>query len=338
MLRSVSSTMLLLPCLVCVIALARPVQGQQLFLVETLASQSEHAPVRAAARELELIYADLARVSGVEATLVWSTDPDINAFATGLGEQRVVVVQEGLLRRFEGDRDAVAATLGHELAHHHADHIGAGQRKQQNVRILGAILGAVVGAKVGRNSGDLAGAVSGAAVGVGANLLALKFSRQQELEADRLALQWMIAAGYNPQGMLRLQQHLGEMAGQKRRAAILSTHPASSKRLAAARKRVDALAPSPDLIARAPAPLVGPESLAAAQDAIASAEADAEATRIAQRAAIADTGIEGAALQPDARAEAAANGVRIGEGVKIGRGVKIGGRELTPDPEDASED
>jgi predicted Zn-dependent protease len=320
------------------VLMAPATSARQLFLVESLAAQAEHAPVRAAARELELIYSDLARVSGVDATLVWSTDPDINAFATEVGRDRIVVVQEGLLRQFEGDRDAVAATLGHELAHHHADHIGAGRRKQEGVRVLGAILGAVVGAKVGNSSGELAGAVSGAAVGVGANLLALKFNRNQELEADRLALQWMVAAGYNPQGMLRLQQRLGEIAGQKRRAAILSTHPTSSKRLAAARKRVDALAPPQDLLARAPAPLVGPESIVAARDAIATADARAQETRIAQGEAVDGAAAEAAALQPEARAEAATNGVRIGEGVKIGRGVRIGGREVAPDRDEASED
>src|SRR5690606_1250338 len=157
--------------------------------------------------------------------------------------------------KFGGDRDAVAAVLGHELAHHKADHIRAGRRKQEGVRVLGAVLGAVVGAKVGRNSGRLAGAASSAAVGLGAGLLALKFNRTQELEADRLALQWMVDAGYNPNGMLRLQQQLGELSGDKRGAAILSTHPTSSKRYDAARKRIAQLAPPPDQLALEPRPL-----------------------------------------------------------------------------------
>ena len=166
-------------------ALAEP----DLYLVESLATESDHAPMRAQARELEAIYQDLAREAGVEAQLVWSTDPDLNAFATEVGEEKIVVVQEGLLTKFASDRDAVAAVLGHELAHHKADHIRAGHRKQQGARVLGAILGAVVGAKVGRNSGELAGAVAGTAVGVGATLLALKFNRNQEMQADRLAVE-----------------------------------------------------------------------------------------------------------------------------------------------------
>jgi len=134
----------------------------------------------------------------------------------------------------------VAAVLGHELAHHKADHIRAGHRKQQNTRVLGALLGAVVGAKVGSKHGDTAGVLTGAAVGVGAGLVALKFSRDQEMQADRLSVDWMVAAGFNPDGMLRLQSRLGDLQG-KRRGAIFDTHPTSSKRFAAAEKRIAAL-------------------------------------------------------------------------------------------------
>lgn len=251
-----------------------------LYLVEKVAVEATHAPVRAQARELGAIYDELARAAGVEATLVWSTDPGINAFATEVGNDRVVIVQEGLLAKFGGDRDAVAAVLGHELAHHKADHIRAGRRKQEGVRVLGAVLGAVVGAKVGRNSGRLAGAASSAAVGLGAGLLALKFNRTQELEADRLALQWMVDAGYNPNGMLRLQQQLGELSGDKRGAAILSTHPTSSKRYDAARKRIAQLAPPPDQLALEPRPLVDGEALAAAGAAIETAAAERVASAL----------------------------------------------------------
>ena len=240
------------------------------YLVDTLATQAPDPPSRAQARELERIHADLERVSGVEAKLVYSTDPDVNAYATEIDGDKIVVVHEGLLANLGDDRDAVAATLGHELAHHKADHIKAGRRKQEGVRVFGAILGAVVGAKIGRDSGDFAGAVSGAAVGVGAGLIALKFNRNQELEADRLSIGWMIDAGYNPQGMLRLQQELGAMSG--RRAAILSTHPTGKKRYDAAGKLIAKLAPPPGLLARNAQPLVSEQALADAGNAISTEE------------------------------------------------------------------
>ncbi|UXI66452.1 M48 family metallopeptidase [Tahibacter amnicola] len=257
------------PALILLLAVssALPAVAADYYLVDTVAEQAPEADLRAQAQALERIYDDLAREAGVDARLIYSTDPDINAFATEVGTDKVVIVQEGLLASMDDDRDAVAAALGHELAHHKADHIRAGRRKQQGVRVFGAILGAVVGAKVGRNSGELAGAVSGAAVGVAGELLALKFSRNQELEADRLAVRWMVAAGYNPQGMLRLQKRLGELSG-KRGASILSTHPTSTKRYQSAGKVIASLAPPEDLLARDVSPLVTASSLADATAAI----------------------------------------------------------------------
>jgi Zn-dependent protease with chaperone function len=230
------------------------------YLVDSMAEKSPQPATRAEARELERIYTDLEKASGVEAKLVWSTDPDINAFATEVGGDKIVVVQEGLLAAMDGDRDAVAATLGHELGHHKADHIRAGKRKAEGAHVLGTILGAVVGAKIGKSSGAVIGAAAGS---VGGSLVALKFSRDQEMEADRLSVGWMIAAGYNPHGMLRLQRRLGELEGHSH-AAIFSTHPTSEKRYRAAEKQIAKLAPPDDLIARPAAPLVGADALAAA--------------------------------------------------------------------------
>jgi Zn-dependent protease with chaperone function len=231
------------------------------YLVDSIAEKATNVNLRAEAHELERIYADMERVSGVEAQLVWSTNPDINAFATEVGSDKVVIVQEGLLETMQGDRDAVAAVLGHELAHHKADHIRAGKRKRESAHVLGTILGAVVGAKIGHGSGAAAGAVLGNA---GGGLVALKFNRDQEMEADRLSVGWMVAAGYNPEGMLRLQQHLGELEGKHKNAAIFSTHPTSEKRYKAAEQQIAKLAPAPELLAHPVEPLVGDKARIAA--------------------------------------------------------------------------
>jgi len=230
------------------------------YLVDAIATKSTNADLRAEAHELEKIYADMERQSGVDAKLVWSTNPDINAFATEVGKEKVVVVQEGLLGMMNGDRDAVAAVLGHELGHHKADHIRAGKRKEEGSRVLGTLLGAVVGAKLGKGTG----AVAGAAVGnVGGSLVALKFDRDQEMEADRLSVGWMIAAGYNPQGMLRLQQRLAALDTHSN-AAILSTHPTSEKRYKAAEQLIAKLSPPHEIVSQPIRPLVGDGELASA--------------------------------------------------------------------------
>lgn len=257
------------------------------YLVDAVAKQSTHADLRAEASELERIYADMERQAGVEAKLVWSTNADVNAFATIVGDDKVVVVQQGLLAMVDTDRDEVAAVLGHELGHHKADHIRSARKKAEGAHALGAILGAVVGAKIGKGTG----AVAGAAVGsVGGGLVALKFNRDQEMEADRLSVGWMIAAGYNPQGMLRLQQRLAELETHSH-AEILSTHPTSQKRYQAAEQLIAKLSPPPELLQRQVVPLVGADALAAASTEIRGLE-DAQVAEA----------LGGAAPQPDAAA------------------------------------
>ena len=297
----------LLLCLVPALACA----GPEYYLVDTLATDWPQMPLRAQAHELARIYDDLARVAGVDAELVYSTDPDVNAFATVADGEKLVVVQEGLLGQFDGDRDAVAAVLGHELAHHKRDHLTQGRRKQEGVRLFGAILGAVIGARVGHNSGELAGVASNVAVNAGAGLLALKFSRNQELEADRLTVDWMIRAGYNPRGMLRLQDRLGALGGK--RAGMLSTHPASAKRYQAAQTEIARLAPPPALLERDTAALVSDEALAQATLASDKAQLDAALGAFADAQA-------GVALVPAPPAAPAASNVHIGDNVRIGRG------------------
>jgi hypothetical protein len=253
------------------IGAARADDDVHLYRLHDIAAQSDDAGLRAESTQLEAIYADLERVSGVEATLLYSTSPDINAFATYAGEEKVVVVEAGFVEYAKEDRDAVAAALGHELGHHKADHIRGGQRKQQGIRVLGAILGAVVGAKVG-----VGGSIVSDAVDTGAGLVALKFNRSQELEADRLGVDWMIQAGYNPQGMLRLQQKLAALEKEHPHSAILSTHPTSAKRYQAAEKLIAKRAPPAELLARAQAPLVDDKAIASAHSAIRREERTAE--------------------------------------------------------------
>ncbi|HET8898741.1 MAG TPA: M48 family metalloprotease, partial [Rhodanobacteraceae bacterium] len=186
----------------------------QYYLVDSIATQASDADVRAEAAGLEKIYADLERASGVQAHLLFSTDPAINALSFELHGEKYVIVQAGVLALLENDRDAVAAVLGHELGHHKAGHLRAGQRKKKAARVVGTILGAIIGAKLGGDDHGAAGAILGAGAGnVGGNLVALKFNRNQEMEADRLAVGWMIAAGYNPEGMVRVQQDLARLEG-----------------------------------------------------------------------------------------------------------------------------
>lgn len=307
--------------LACAPALAQT----QLHLVEDLAQESTHVPVRAQAHELQAIYDDMARAAGVDALLVYSTDPDINAFATQAEDgAKLVVVQEGLLGRFGGDRDAVAAVLGHELAHHKENHLVEGRRKQEGIRIFGAILGAVIGARVADRSSELAGMASDLAVNAGAGLLVLKFGRSQELEADRLTVRWMIDAGYNPRGMLRLQEGLGVVQEGKRRPAMLSTHPGSVKRYQAVQREIAKLAPPEELLEDPARPLVDDDALARATLAAQRTQLDAGLAAFAEAQAIDPSAAAG--LAPRSVTSRKGN-VDIGRNVSLGENVRIGGED-----------
>ena len=74
---------------------------------------------------------------------------------------------------------------------------------------------------------------------IGLEWLERAYSREQELEADALAVLLTRAAGFDPEGALRLLERLRtlEPAGGKGMGAYLSTHPPVDERLAALRPR-----------------------------------------------------------------------------------------------------
>ena len=115
-----------------------------------------------------------------------------NAFAVPGGYIYVTRQLLGLL----DDESQLAFALAHETAHVAADHSRARQAYAQRSSVLG-VLGQVLGAVMG-NSG-FGGMVSQSAQQAAA-MRTLSFSRDQEYQADTLALRYLIGAGYDPAG------------------------------------------------------------------------------------------------------------------------------------------
>ena len=124
----------------------------------------------------------------------------------------------------------LAGVLGHEVAHVAARHSQRRQQTAQRNSILGAI-GSILSGVVLGNSGI--GQAIGQSIQQGSQLLTLRFSRSQELEADRLGQQYLVSAGYDPHAMatvlesLALQNNLDARL-QGRSASVpewASTHP-----------------------------------------------------------------------------------------------------------------
>ena len=147
-----------------------------------------------------------------------STSP--NAFVLPSGK---IGVTTGLLSLVQND-DQLAAVIGHEIGHVVAQH-AAERYSQTAVTAIG--LQVAAGA-----AGDYGQAVS-AYGGLGAQLgVLLPFSRQHELESDRLGVDYMQAAGYRPSQAVALWRLMAAQR-QTNTPQFASTHPSDTTRIAA---------------------------------------------------------------------------------------------------------
>jgi len=151
-----------------------------------------------------------------------------NAFALPGG---YIVINRGLLVGLSSEAE-MAAVLGHETGHVTAKHSLAGYQRAMaaNVLVTGAVLAAGGRAGVQELSG------------ITASLLENGFSRDQEREADWLGIDYMVKAGYNPEGAVRLQEYFyRQLEGGKNPLfveGLFRTHPFSKERLDNARARI----------------------------------------------------------------------------------------------------
>jgi len=141
-------------------------------------------------------------------------DADINAFNVPGG---LVYVHTGLLAK-SGSAAEFAGALAHEIGHGVARHGTQRLSQAQEANILAAIV-------LGRNPGAVAQ--------IGAQVAAAgafaRFSRDDEREADQLAVELMAATGYNPEGLARLLERLmQEGAGG---GGFFSSHPNPEERV-----------------------------------------------------------------------------------------------------------
>jgi predicted Zn-dependent protease len=151
--------------------------------------------------------------------------PDVNAFSVPGG---YVFINSGLILLVDNE-DELAGVMGHEIGHVVARHIA--KRSEKGLGISLATLGAILaGILLG---GPAAGAISTAAIGANQTAM-LKFSREDEEEADALGLKFMTRAGYDPNDMITMLKKLRRITGPASSdpPAYLLTHPAVEERTA----------------------------------------------------------------------------------------------------------
>ena len=140
----------------------------------------------------------------------------------------------------------LAAVLGHEVAHVAARHSQRRQQAAQRNSLLGAV-GAILSGVLLGDTG--LGSTLSRTFMQGSQLLTLRFSRSQELQADDLGIQYLQTAGYDPRAMGTV---LGSLASQNaldarlqgRNASIpewASTHPDPASRVQTALGKVEGL-------------------------------------------------------------------------------------------------
>lgn len=149
-----------------------------------------------------------------------------------------IAVNRGLLLELENEAQ-LAAVLAHEIAHAAARH---GAQAMERAMLAQGAPGAAAVATRGSEIGNAA--VQGAALGV--QLVDQKYGRDAELEADRAGMEIMAAAGYDPQGAVRLQAIFLELSGGRVPdpgwlEGWLASHPPSAERLEANRQTADRL-------------------------------------------------------------------------------------------------
>lgn len=158
----------------------------------------------------------------------------VNAFATVAG---YMVVFSGLILNLETESE-LASIMAHELAHITQRHIARNIERSKLISI-GSLIGILAGALIGSDAG---GAVTAGSM-AGAQSAALKYSREDEREADQVGLNYLIKAGYNPSGMVSAMQKMRRMqwfsGGDI--PSYLSTHPGMDERVGYLRDRINRL-------------------------------------------------------------------------------------------------
>ena len=148
---------------------------------------------------------------------------EVNAWCMPGGK---VAVYSGLLPVANTDT-YLAVVMGHEIGHAIARHAAERISQQQAAQLGGAAVGAATSNKSGTTQ-----AIIGQLYGVGGQLVLLKYSRNQESEADRLGLTFMAMAGYDPHAAIAFWQRMAAQSKGEAPPELLSTHPADATRIA----------------------------------------------------------------------------------------------------------
>jgi len=143
--------------------------------------------------------------------------PQLNAFCMPGGK---IAFYYGILKQLQLTDDEVATIMGHETAHALREHARERMGKTAATRIGAGVLSALLG--LGQTGDTL--------LNMGGQLLTLKFSREDESEADIVGMDLAARAGYDPRAGISLWNKMIE-ASKGAPPQFLSTHPSGPTRI-----------------------------------------------------------------------------------------------------------
>ncbi len=158
----------------------------------------------------------------------------VNAFCMPGGR---IAFFTGILNQLKLTDDEVAAIMGHEVAHalreHGREQMGKNMATSVASRIGGALLGSYFG---------IDPRVTDTAAQYGSQLISLKYSRDDEREADLIGLDIAARAGFDPRAGVALWQKMAQL-NKKAPIELLSTHPGGAERIGIINQHMNVLLP-----------------------------------------------------------------------------------------------
>ncbi|HEX8329339.1 MAG TPA: M48 family metallopeptidase [Hymenobacter sp.] len=150
-------------------------------------------------------------------------DQTINAFALPGGQ---IFITQGLLKNLKTEAQ-LAGVLAHEVGHVVGRHSAAQVAKSN---LTQGLAGAATIASYDPNSPGSSVAKAAIAAAI-AKVVGMRFSRNDELEADKLAVDFTPQAGYDPRAMIQVMKILEQAGGRSSTPEFLSTHPNPGNRI-----------------------------------------------------------------------------------------------------------
>ncbi|MCP9759295.1 hypothetical protein EGI20_08235 [Aquitalea sp. S1-19] len=190
----------------------------------------------------------IAQVAGTSPNLIICGDPEPNAFASTSSKGEVVGVTLGMLRLADGDPDMAAAVIGHEFAHHVKHHESATQNRNAIIGLIGLVASIALEYNIQEKYG-----VGGLGLDLGQlgeALASRKFDRDQEREADDLGFQYILAAGLNPTGSIKLAERFSQL-GHGGGGWFFDSHPGWDERAELFKIKIASSPEAQQIIARA---------------------------------------------------------------------------------------